>query len=303
MKYYAAAIVFASGLITYNSLPAGRVLDAALEETTPQAPAAAPTATNAYPWLPAGAYDAKRSVLARFAPPRGCERIAVVPGAFGSWLRQLPLLPAGTAVRLYNGELKDPQNVHAAVLNIDTGTRDLQQCADAVIRLRAEYLFSQNPDLVHFHLTSGHDIRFADWYAGRGFRVSGEQVLSVPRAAEQPTHAVFRRYLDQIFTYAGTLSLARELKPASPADVQPGDVLIKGGSPGHAVLVLDVAVQHATGRRYALLAQSYMPAQQIHVLRNVWGDAALGAWFPINPQDARISTPEWTFANNELKRF
>ncbi|MBC6698914.1 DUF4846 domain-containing protein [Hymenobacter sp. BT190] len=260
-------------------------------------------AAGPYAWLPAGTYDTRRSLAAQFAPPRGCVRMPVAPGSFGQWLRGLPLLPAGAPVKLYNGQLKDPQNVHAAVVNIDVGTRDLQQCADAVIRLRGEYQFAQNPAQVHFHLTSGHDIRFADWYSGKGFRVSGDDVLPANRPVEAPSHATFRRYLDQIFTYAGTLSLDRELTPVPLAAVQPGDVLIRGGSPGHAVLVLDVAEQLSSGRRYVLLAQSYMPAQQIHVLRNPWGDPALGAWFAIDPSQPKFSTPEWTFRREELKRF
>lgn len=258
-------------------------------------------APNQYAWLPAGRYDARRSLAARFAPPAGCRRVAVAAGSFGFWLRHVPLLPAGTPVKLHTGQLKARQDVHAAVLDIDVGAQDLQQCADAVIRLRAEYLFTQQPDSVHFHLTSGHDIRFADWRRGRGFRVVGDEVRPAVRPAEPATHAVFRRYLDQIFTYAGTLSLSRELTPVPLADVQPGDVLIRGGSPGHAVLVLDVA-ENLAGRRYALLAQSYMPAQQPHVLRNV-AAPALGAWFAVDPQAARFVTPEWTFAREELKRF
>jgi hypothetical protein len=227
--------------------------------------------------------------------------MTVRTGSFGHWLRYLPLLPAGTAVHLYDGKLKDPQTVHAAVLNIDVGTRDLQQCADAVIRLRGEYEFSRKPDQVHFHLTSGDDIRFADWYGGQGFRVNSGEVVAASKAVEQPTHAVFRRYLDQIFTYAGTLSLARELTPMPLTDVQPGDVFIRGGSPGHAVLVLDVAEHLSTGRRYVLLAQSYMPAQQIHVLRNT--DISRGAWFAVDPENARFTTPEWVFRREELRRF
>jgi hypothetical protein len=256
---------------------------------------------NQYPWLPADTYTIKRSLAARFAVPPGCQRVTVEPGSFGQWLRYVPLLPAGTAVRLHNGQLKDPQTVHAAVLNIDVGSRDLQQCADAVIRLRGEYEFSRKPDQVHFHLTSGDDIRFADWYKGHGFRVDGDKVLPAPKAVEQPTHAVFRRYLDQIFTYAGTLSLARELTPTPLANVQPGDVFIRGGSPGHAVLVLDVAEHLLSGKRYVLLAQSYMPAQQIHVLRDA--AAAGGVWFAVNPAQARFNTPEWTFSKEELRRF
>jgi len=261
-----------------------------------------PAPAVAYAWLPAGTYNPKQSLAARFAPPRGCRRVAVAAGSFGSWLRNLPLLPTGTAVHLYNGALKTPQSVHAAVLNIDVGSRDLQQCADAVIRLRGEYLFAQNPAQVHFHLTSGDDIRFSDWYGGRGFRVNGSAVEPAPRPVEKPTHAVFRRYLDQIFTYAGTLSLAREMTARPLAQVQPGDVLVHGGSPGHAVIVLDVAEQPATGRRYVLLAQSYMPAQQIHVLRNTQ-EPALGTWFAVDGQASRFDTPEWTFGGDELKQF
>ncbi|GGF10737.1 DUF4846 domain-containing protein [Hymenobacter cavernae] len=199
--------------------------------------------------------------------------------AVGVWLRYLPLLPTGTPVHLYNGRLKDPQNIHAAVINIDVGTRDLQQCADAVIRLRAEYQFTQNPNQVQFHLTSGHDIWFSDWYSGKGFQVQGEDVFSTAKAVELPTHTVFRRYLDQIFDYAGTLSLSRELRAVPLAQVQPDDVFIRGGSLGHAVLVLDVAEHSVTGQKYMLLSQSYMPAQQVHVLLN-HPRTGLGAGMP-----------------------
>jgi hypothetical protein len=203
---------------------------------------------------------------------------------------------------LHNGKLKNPQTVHAAVLDIDTGPRDLQQCADAVMRLRAEYLFTQNFRKIHFHLTSGHDIWFGDWVDGRGFRVQGEDVLEAARPAEEPTHAALRHYLNQIFTYAGSLSLSRELRPVPLRDVQPGDVLIKGGTPGHAVLVLDVAQHTKTGAKYALLAQSYMPAQDMHVLKNT-PDSGLGAWFLIQPSAEWIETPEWNFSADQLMRW
>jgi hypothetical protein len=52
-----------------------------------------------------------------------------------------------------------------------------------------------------------------------------------------------------------------------------------------------------------LLAQSYMPAQSIHVLRNI-EVPALGAWFAVpGPAEAEFDTPEWTFSRAELKRF
>jgi hypothetical protein len=44
-------------------------------------------------------------------------------------------------------------------------------------------------------------------------------------------------------------------------------VIIRGGFPGHAVIVMNMAVT-TEGKKIYLLAQSYMPAQDIHVLIN-----------------------------------
>ncbi|GAB3634455.1 DUF4846 domain-containing protein [Hymenobacter arcticus] len=263
-----------------------------------QPPAAMPT----YPWL-ATPPAAAQSLAQRVAPPAGCRRVAVAPGSWGAWLRGLPLRPAGTLARLYNRQLKDNQKVVAAVLDIDPGTKDLQQCADAVIRLRAEYLFSQNPNKIHFHLTTGYDAWFSDYVAGTTFQVRGEEVRPAPKPAEAPTHAALGRYLLPVFGYAGTLSLSREVQPIALAKAQPGDILVHGGSPGHAVLVADVAENPRSGQRYMLLMQSYMPAQNIHLLRNV-SHPALGAWFAVpGPAEVKFDTPEWTFKRTELGRL
>ena len=257
-----------------------------------------------YPWLetvPAG-----NRLAQRFAPPPGCQRVPVAAGSWGEWLRWLPLHPVGTPARLFDGHLKGRQEVVAAVVNIDVGQQDLQQCADAVIRLRAEYLFTIDPNKVHFHLTTGYDFWFSDYVAGKTFRVSGDEVLPAARPAEAPTHAALTRYLVPTFGYAGTLSLSRELRPVPLAQAQPGDVLIHGGSPGHAVLVLDVAENAATHQCYLLLGQSYMPAQSIHVLREpAAGTAQSAAWFavPQDPTGDNFSTPEWSFEETELARF
>ncbi|WP_345049231.1 DUF4846 domain-containing protein [Hymenobacter glaciei] len=255
-----------------------------------------------YAWQPKPALAAQ-TMAVRFPAPAGCRRVAVAAGSWGEWLRWLPLRAAGTKARLYNGQPKKRQEVVAAVVDIDVPPQDLQQCADAVIRLRAEYVFSHDPNKVHFHLTTGYDFWFSDFVAGRTFRVAKEEVLPAARPAEAPTHAALARYLVPTFGYAGTLSLSRELRLVPLPQVQPGDVLIHGGSPGHAVLVVDVAENPTTRQKYVLLAQSYMPAQNIHVLRNI--DApGLGAWFAVPaPAEAQFDTPEWTFAREELKRF
>ncbi len=286
-------------LLALLALAACTTDSAATTEAEAVAPPASPTppAGLVYPWLAAPGPPAA-TVAARFPVPAGCQRVAVAAGSWGEWLRWLPLLPAGTPARLYDGTLKNRQDVVAAVVNIDVGRQDLQQCADAVIRLRAEYLFAHDPAEVHFRLTTGYDFRFSDYVGGQTFAVRGEKVVPAPKAAEAPTHAALARYLLPTFGYAGTLSLSRELRAVPLAQVQPGDVLIRGGSPGHAVLVLDVAENRASGARYMLLAQSYMPAQSIHVLR----DEVSGTWFRAD-EYGNVSTPEWGFRGDELKRF
>lgn len=169
-----------------------------------------------------------------------------------------------------------------------------------MIRLQSEYVFSHDPNQVHFHLTTGYDFWFSDFVAGRTFVVRGEQVLPATRPAETSTHAPLARYLVPTFGHAGTRSLSRVSRPVPLAQVQPGDVLIHGGAPGHAVLVVDVAKNPATHQKYLLLAQSYMPAQGIHGLHE---GPKPSPWFPVGTAAAGIDTPEWTFGPRELARF
>lgn len=241
------------------------------------------------------------TIQGRIAPPAGFHRVPETAGSFGSWLRDLPVKPGRPPVRLFDGRLKTNQSAHYAVLDIDVGRRDLQQCADAVIRLRAEYLrAARAEDGICFRFTNGVPARWSAWRDGLRPRFRGAQVSWVKTAPPDKTHASFRRYLDLVFTYAGTASLARELdRVPDPRRIQAGDVFIQGGSPGHAVLVADVA-EDAAGRRAVLLVQSYMPAQDIHVLRHP--GAREDPWYVIEG-DTPLATPEWDFPPGSLRRF
>ena len=248
-------------------------------------------------------YSPENSVLERIPPPKGFGRIQTKSGSFAEWLQHLPLKEAGSKVYLYNGSLKNRQDVHEAVIDIDAGSADLQQCADAVMRLRAEYLFSRGfIDSIHFKYTSGFECGFKKW--SEGFRpvVKGNSVSWAKSAVKDPSYKNFRKYLDNIFSYCGTLSLSGELKKVSSLkDMQIGDVFIFGGSPGHAVIVLDMAESKA-GEKLFMIAQSYMPAQNIHILKN-FNDAKLSPWYSLEQINEKLETPEWTFSRNELKRF
>ena len=237
----------------------------------------------------------------RVAPPPGCIRVAQEPGRFGVWLRRLPLRPGRPPVNLYDGRPKVNQEAHEAVVAIDVGRSDLQQCADAVIRLRAEWLWERGcEDAIAFHFTSGDLARWTTWKDGWRPRVSGARVTWAATARPDGSYAAFRRYLDTVFAYAGSLSLSRELdRVLDPLQIEPGDVFVQGGSPGHAVLVVDVA-ENADGVRWFLLVQSFMTAQEVHLLRN---PATVGSpWFPASAS-GELVTPEWTFRFTDLRRF
>jgi hypothetical protein len=258
--------------------------------------------TRSFPWLDE-ADTIGRTVIGDTPVPSGYERVETERDSFGDWLRSIPLKPEGSAVHLYDGRLKSNQGAHYRVLDIDVGSRNLQQCADAVIRLRAEYLYSQNRyDDIHFNFTSGDTATFRSWIDGYRPAVQGNDVSWHRTADPDSSYDCFRKYLDVIFTYCGSYSLNRELKDVGiPEHIQVGDIFIQGGFPGHAVIVVDAAIESANGRRVVLLAQSYMPAQEIHILKNL-RNPDLSPWFEINGAD-KLYTPEWTFNWDDLRCF
>ena len=111
-----------------------------------------------------------------------------------------------------------------------------------------------------------------------------------------------RRYIDTVFMYAGSYSLSRELNSVQDFnEMSIGDVFIEGGFPGHTVMVVDMAINRRTGRKLFLLIQSFMPAQDIHILRNLT-NPMLDPWYELDFGET-LHTPEWTFNKKDLKRF
>lgn len=216
--------------------------------------------------------------------PSGYHRLEAAPHSFAAWLRAIPLKKDRT-VYLYDGTPKRYQGGRFAVLDISVGHTDLQQCADAVMRLRAEYCYSRHAFAgIDFYTEQGVRLNFPEWARHR---------------PDSSSRASFNAYLTKVFTYCSTRTLEKQLAPEKIDLVIPGDVLIKGGSPGHAMTVVDVA-EDAHGHRIYLLAQSYMPAQDIHIVKNP-ENAGLSPWFAADPTISPIETPEWTFTTNQLR--
>ena len=238
----------------------------------------------------------------RFVLPAGYTRVPLTSNSFGAYLRQIPLKPDGAQVHYYNGRIKANTGVYVAVVDMPIGNKNLQQCADVIMHVRARYLYTHGmEDKIHFTLTNGFRADYSKWMQGYRIVLSGNKASWVKKAAPGNSPGSFDEYMDVIYNYCGTLSLSRELKKADYGQLQPGDVLIKGGSPGHAELVMDVAT-NKEGKKIYLLAQSYMPAQEMQILDNPAANH-MGPWYEAHPPGGNIITPEWNFTPDQLMRF
>jgi hypothetical protein len=264
--------------------------------------------SKAYPWLqdPSCKGPAAVSTLqARFPAPKGFARVPLAPHGFGAFLRTLPLASPETPVLTYAGKVLHPAdhpNV-AAVAAIDPGTADLQQCADSVIRLHAEWRWAEGKRDQSYRAAAGMEIPYSRWKRGERPVAKGAsldwQRSGAPVADGAEEHSDFRKFLSSVFMFANTGSLSVQAKPVSVKDLAPGDFVVVAGSPGHAVLVLDL-VRSPSGERRVLLGQGFMPAQSFHVLRA----SANASPFYVIDENAPLDTPFWDpFPWSALRRF
>ncbi|MES2774638.1 MAG: DUF4846 domain-containing protein [Bacteroidota bacterium] len=217
--------------------------------------------------------------IADIPTPEGYERLHYARGSFPFFLQSLPLKKDKT-VYLFNGHKKPNQTAQFAVINMSVGKENLQQCADAVMRLWAEYWWGRG-ELSKIQFTDNNRKKY--------------------RLQYHATRPQFDRFLSNVFSMCGSYSLSQQLKSISISDMQCGDVLIRGGFPGHAVLVVDMAEHSITHKRMYMLAQGYMPAQDMHVLNNPMRPGS--PWYELNDTATTIYTPQFWFKKWELKRF
>jgi hypothetical protein len=232
--------------------------------------------------------------------PKGYTRIPIKENSYAQFLRNLELNVEDNTVYLYDGSEKKNQNAQFAVLKMDIGNKDLQQCADAIMRIRAEYLYSiKEFSRIQFNFTNGESVPYIKYAKGYRIQLKGNKIIWSKKEKEDYSYKTFRKYLDLIFTYAGTASLIKELKKVDITDMEIGDIFIQTRSPyGHAVLVIDIA-KNKKNEKIFLLLQSYMPAQSIHVLNN-FSNKKISPWYKTSKV---ISTPEWEFYSTDLYRF
>jgi hypothetical protein len=226
------------------------------------------------------------TILAAFPPPDGSVRVPP-PDAFGEWIQAIPLRDIRAPLRAYDGRLIHGHD--AWVLELDMVDGDLQQCADALLRVRGEWQRSVG-EPVSFFATSGDPIPWSRYAAGEDPYADGNRIRWKPGSDR-----TWDGYLRNVFDWAGTISLRAYETTSVERGPAPGDILVRSGSPGHAVLLMDVAVRGED--TFILFAESYMPAQDFHIERGPvdgWW-----RWDTENEMDLRT----WVFAAADLRAW
>jgi len=278
-------------------------------------PMARPARARAYVGVPTVAEAQKRypwsrrragyeSLATRFPAPSGFTRVSVKAGSYADWLRHLPLLAKGTAVRDYAGRILVGATAAArAVIDLDVGKRDLQQCMDTLMRIRGEYLWwKKRAARARFRYAGGKYFGWAQYARGIRPKRQGRRIVfkAGHRAGYGRRH--FERYLTFMFMMTGTMHNTREPR-VKFADLAAGTFFVQPppspGSLGHAVVILEVA-KSRTGQVRALIGEGYTPAQDFHVVKA----PGSGAWYNLSASNP-VQTPQWSvpFRWTQLRRF
>lgn len=286
------------------------VASAAVPATSAAAPLPPPDTLpiSAYSWAPSPGDD---RLNVRFAsPPKGFARVDTAPDSFGRFLRALPLQAEGSPVVDYRGNPLHSNGKHpniVAVADLDIGSKDLQHCADVIIRLHGEWRYGKGERNLAYKSVSGQTLSYQGYAGGERAIVEGKGItLKHVAAPAKDSHALMRGWMDEVFSWAGTASLEPYSKKVAWKDVAPGDFFVMSGQPfGHAVIILDVA-KDDKGRVALLLGQSYMPAQSFQILKPAGGNNGYTdtAWFVVEDNDQLVDTPFWQpFPKTSLRRM
>ncbi|WP_458628932.1 DUF4846 domain-containing protein [Winogradskyella sp. PC D3.3] len=241
------------------------------------------------------------TISSRVNVPEGYTRVDYAKGSFEAYLRHYKLKAFGSKIINYDDTSYFWQGGHIGILEVPVPKNGLQQCADALIRIRSEYLWDNNrKDEIGFNFTSGHYCSWTKYAEGYRPKINGNKVTFHKTARANTSKDNFYKYLNLIYMYSGTLSLYNELESVAAKDLKIGDMLIKGGSPGHIVMIADEVINES-GEKLFLLFQGNTPAQSVHLVKNL-ENSTLSPWYQLE-DNAVISVSNYTFGSSKFVRF
>ncbi len=242
---------------------------------------------NSYPW--AENYSRSNSIEQRIKPPPGYHRAEVVAGNFACWLRGLPLKSDEAPVLDYLGRttLNSNDTTLAFVVDYPIYGKKLEQCMDILYRWYAEYLLAhKRGKKINFYMPGGYILSWNDWKKGLRPDYKGLNFKLRKTAEPDSSRSVFEEYVREIFYYSFTQTAYFAYPTIKIDNLQIGDFIVKKGSKGHAVMIMDMVIDE-NGNKLVIVGHGGTPAREFHFLyykRN-------NPWFPIDANRDYIDLP------------
>jgi len=232
----------------------------------------------------------------RILTPEGYRRSKA--SGFGAFVRSYKMKKDKSPLLLYNKK-KASQSRHIAIFKLPIENYDLQQCADSIMRIYAEYFYkTKQYNKIKFHFVSGFLADYSKWRKGYSIQVTNDGKW-IPTNEDHTTYNSFKKYMKIVFTYASTLSMDKESTPIQEKDLRIGDIFLRPGSPGHVIMVADVCEKD--GHKAYLLAQGYTPACEFHVMVNPKHKE--DPWYYEDEITYPLKTAPYTFDEGTCKRL
>ncbi|MBQ4231642.1 MAG: hypothetical protein II699_00040 [Lachnospiraceae bacterium] len=215
-----------------------------------------------------------------------------------TFMRSLPVKEDGAKTMYYTTSPKENQDAHCAVLNLYLDGNNLQQFASSIMRLYAEYFWT-NKDYANmkFMMVNGFTLDFDRWAKGERvtFNDNAAQWTAGSKVADD--YDALNEYLAMYFAYSDRNVLLKSSDKIKIENVSVGDYFINTDS-GALAMVVDVA-ENGEGDKCFLLAAGGNPGQDIEVLKN---DAHENGdpWYYLSEIKDEVKTPEFTFKSRSL---
>ena len=218
---------------------------------------------------------------------------------YSRWIIKQPIIVGEHVLTFNNNKISGLNNWYVAKFDYNIGTQDLHQCADAAIYLNAKYHYDKKIlNKIKYSFTNGYTYSYNKFKENKVPDCREDNNWKCELIHKETNN--LNEYLDIVWNYAGSYSLEKyDTYRVSLEDIQPGDIFIYGGFPGHVVSVVDVII-NKNGQKKFMLAQSYMPAQEQHILLNPTKDFSV--WHDLSVNKSTV-TNGGTFNKNQLRRF
>jgi hypothetical protein len=203
-------------------------------------------------------------------PSKSFHRVDVDSSSFAAWLRQLPVKKAHSPVLDFRGNIfkKSDDSTVAYVVDFSMIGRRLEQCMDIVVRFYAEYCWNyQLTDNLNFPLPGGYWLQWNYWKIGFRPQFRGMTMSLEKTTREDDSYNNFNKFLNTIFNYSHTQQFYHAYRQIVREDVQIGDFIVRKGTKGHTVLIVDMAADE-DGNMIALIGNGDTPACEFFLVNS-----------------------------------